>query len=145
MKKITRRHHHLIVCLGVTAYFVVLMLTMYRSSFGGIAGAARQFWESLVAYFRFLIFLEQPTDSPIVAPPSGGDGTNVIPSDPNDFGTAFGEFMARLFSSNNFTAYLQSLEGFFINFVRILPFFILLIVLLQKRPLVVLLRFALWR
>ena len=129
MRKLLR-HHKLIVCLLITAGTLALTFTTFRGAFGAIARSGIELMSSLVAYIRFLIFLELPEQSPIT-PPSD-EPINVLPSDPSELGNNFADFFRLLFNGENFTNYLFSLETLLILFVRILPFALMFGILLRK-------------
>lgn len=131
MRKFISRYNRLVVCLLITAGTLALTFTLFSDAFHNVINSAVQLWNTLVTYFRFLIFFETPTGSPVVPPPCTDTGS-AIPSDPSDFGSTFVQFLRLLFNGNNFTAYLRSLEQFLIIFVRVLPFAVALFFLLRK-------------
>ena len=129
MKNFIRKYHHLAMCLLLTAISLVFTFTVFRGSFGTLTNSASQLWDSVVSYFRFLFFLETPTQNPIIPPPND---SNILPSDPAEIGNNFSAFFRLLFNGRNFTAYLRTLEGLLVTFVRVLPFVIVLAILLKK-------------
>ena len=130
MKKFIQKNHYLMVLMVLSITQLLLAVTAFRGSFANLWNAVAGLWQSIVSYFRFIIFFELPTQSPI-SPPIGGDGTNILPDTPSEFWSRLGTFFRQLFDGDNFIGYVSLLENLFLFALRALPFFILLIVLIK--------------
>ncbi|MCL2369784.1 MAG: hypothetical protein FWC80_00925 [Firmicutes bacterium] len=124
MLRAIKKHNRLVVCILLTVLSVVLAVTVFSGAFASIANSGRELGRSFVAYVRFIFLFEPPTYSPIT-PPSGD--INILPDTGGEFVNNGATFFRTLFSSQNFFAYVFSLEFVLIILVRFLPFIIIII------------------
>ena len=120
MKNFIKKHNRLVVCLLITACFITLTATVFSDSFNVFATSATQLWNSLVGYFRFMVFFEAPTNNPIQLPPTSD--SSVLPSSPSGFWSDLGEFFVLLGNGQNFMGYLGFVGGLLMTLLRISPF-----------------------
>ena len=130
MIKWLARNKHIVVCLAITLGFLALTATVFRPAFSNIANSAVEFWNSMIAYFRFLFLLEQPTYIPI-APPCD-ENHNALPINPSEISSNFGIWFRLLFNGANFRAYLGFVGNILLGFMRVFPLVILLYIVLKR-------------
>jgi len=128
MKKLLK-NHRLVICLVLTAVFLVLTATLFRPAFFSIGRSGVGLWHSFLGYIRFIFAYQLPEYSPINAPCGN---INILPETSGELWTNLGEFFRILFTWDNFRGYLGSLEGFMMILVSILPFLILFIFAVRK-------------
>ena len=126
------KHHHLIICLLLTASFLVLTATVFRGAFPAIASSAKELWDSFIFYLSVMFMFKLPDKtvpgSPIpqepqipIHEPDGGI-SGILPTDPGELGGNVTNFFKLFIDGGNFKGYMSVCETVLFFLVQVLPF-----------------------